>query len=281
MKKFTLYCALALVPLLSACQGPAPSNEIKVISYNIRMSGNPEADATNYWTFRKEASIAMIDEEQPTVIGLQEACPDQMVYLEEKLENYDYIGVGRDNGKDEGEFMAIFYDTRKVEVGKNGTFWLSDTPDEVSRGWDGACNRTCTWGIFKLKGSGKEFVYFNTHLDHRGKVAREEAIKLIVKKIEELAPKDLPIFLTADFNSPTTNAIFEPLKAVMKDARAESPQTDNGGTYNGFRKDPGVNIIDHIFYKNAEALSFAVLRGDYGAPFISDHYPVVMNAVLK
>lgn len=274
-------CALVALSLLGACDSPAATNDIKVISYNIRYSGAPDVDGDNYWTFRKEASLKMIDQEQPTVMGMQEVCPDQLAYLVQNLTNYKHIGVGREDGVAEGECMAIFYDTRKVTLGANGTFWLSETPDSVSQGWDGACKRTCTWGVFKMIGTGKEFVYFNTHLDHRGKIAREESIKLLVSKIAELAPQGLPVFLTADFNSSTSEPIFDPLKAVLKDARATSPVTDNGGTYTGFGESEGVHVIDHIFYKGATPKAFRVLRGDYGAPYISDHYPIVFTGELE
>lgn len=262
--------------------------DFKVVSYNIRLSVAAQADGDNCWENRKQASIKMVNEQKPLIMGLQEACPDQIEYLNTNLKNYKYIGVGRDDGKREGEVMAIYYDASRVNLLQGGTFWLSQTPDSVSFGWDAACRRTCTWGVFSVIGTDHKFCYFNTHLDHMGRVARREEIKLIVSKIQELAPDGMPVFLTADFNSSTTNAIFDPLKAVMNDARSTCGITDKKATFNGWGKleeseinDENEVVIDHIFYKDVKPISFKVLDGNYGVPYISDHYPVVMTFRFK
>lgn len=271
---------LAAAAGLAGCADTSAENRIKVISYNIRMSGSPAADGDNYWDNRKQASINMVVEEQPDVMGIQEGCPDQIAFLDEHLPQYKHIGVGREDGKAAGEMMAIYYRTDRVELTDGGTFWLSETPDEVSQGWDGACKRTCTWTLMRMKDTGAEFAYLNTHLDHVGPVARAEALKLIVKKIAELVPDSVPVFLTADFNSTTDDAIFDPLKAVMHDARAKAPQSDPRGTYNDWGNASGV-VIDHIFYRDATPESFTVLCDkNYGAPYISDHYPVALTATF-
>ena len=280
MKKFFYSLAIAAFALMSiACNR---TSEIKVMSYNIRLSsGTIEADSIYHWQHRKEASLNLMHEENPTVFGLQEACPDQMDYMVENLPEYGYIGVGRDDGKRKGEFMSIFYKKEEVEFIDGGTFWLSETPDEVSKGWDAACFRTCTWAILKKKDTGKKFVYMNTHLDHKGKVAREESIKLIVERAEKLTGGKLPVFITADFNSPTSNAIFKPMQEAMLDARVEAPVTDDRGTLNCWGTTPPGVVIDHVFYRGAEAQKFEVLRDkDYGAPYVSDHYPVMLTAIM-
>lgn len=281
MKKLTLLWACAAVLCAAVgCSGKSTCDTIKVISYNIRMSGSPAADGDNYWSNRKQASINMVNDEQPDVMGIQEGCPDQIAFLDEHLPRYKHIGVGREDGKAEGEMMAIYYLTDRVELLDSGTFWLSETPDEVSKGWDGACKRTCTWALMRMKDSGREFAYFNTHLDHVGPTARAEALKLIVKRMGERVPKGMPLFLTADFNSTTDEPIFEPLKAVMHDARAEAPQTDPRGTFNDWGRESDV-VIDHIFFRDADARTFSVLCDkNYGAPYISDHYPVVLTAEI-
>ena len=280
MKKVltTLLCAVALVGVVSCNR----TSEIKVMSYNIRLSsGTEKADSIYHWQHRKEASLNLMHEERPTVFGLQEACPDQMDYMVENLPDYGHIGVGRDDGKRKGECMAIFYRKDEVELIDGGTFWLSQTPDQVTKGWDAACFRTCTWAILKKKDTGKKFVYMNTHLDHMGKVAREESIKLIVAKAEELTGGKLPVYITADFNSPTTNAIFKPMQEAMLDARVEAPATDDRGTLNCWGTTPPGVVIDHIFYRGAEAQKFEVLRDkNYGAPYVSDHYPVMLTAIM-
>ena len=260
----------------------APKNQIKVISYNIRLSGHGHArgaDGVHYWDNRKHASINMINDEKPTVFGLQEACSDQMDFLVENLPQYDHIGVGRDDGKRAGEFMAIFYDKSKVELIDGGTFWLSPTPEKPSRGWDAACIRTCTWSRMRMKASGDEFIYLNTHLDHVGVVAQEESLKLIVERLQTYIDEELPIFLTADFNATPDSHIFEPLKESMEDAREVAPESDYRGTFNGWNTVKKPTLIDHIFLRDAKAHSFRVLCDkNYGAPLISDHYPVVLEA---
>jgi endonuclease/exonuclease/phosphatase family metal-dependent hydrolase len=280
MKKLFYTLAIAAFALMSiACNR---TSEIKVMSYNIRLSsGTIKADSIYHWEHRKQASLNLMHEENPTVFGLQEACPDQMDYMVENLPEYGYIGVGRDDGKRKGEFMSIFYKKEEVEFIDGGTFWLSETPDEVSKGWDAACFRTCTWAILKKKDTGKKFVYMNTHLDHMGKVAREESIKLIVERAEKLTGGKLPVFITADFNSPTSNAIFKPMQEAMLDARVEAPVTDDRGTLNCWGTTPPGVVIDHVFYRGAEAQKFEVLRDkDYGAPYVSDHYPVMLTAIM-
>ena len=280
MKKLFYTLAIAAFALMGvACNR---TSEIKVMSYNIRLSsGTIEADSIYHWEHRKQASLELMHQEQPTVFGLQEACPDQMDYMVENLPEYGYIGVGRDDGKRKGEFMSIFYKKDEVELIDGGTFWLSQTPDQVTKGWDAACFRTCTWTILKKKDTGKEFFYLNTHLDHKGQEARKESIKLIVAKAEELTGGKLPVFITADFNSPTTNEIFKPMQSAMKDARVEAPVTDERGTLNCWGTTPPGVVIDHIFFRGAEAQKFEVLRDkDYGAPYVSDHYPVMLTAIM-
>ena len=280
MKKFltTLLCAAAFLGVVSCNR----TSEVKVMSYNIRLSsGTEQADSIYHWQHRKEASLNLMHEERPTVFGLQEACPDQMDYMVENLPEYGYIGVGRDDGKRKGEFMSIFYLKDEVELIDGGTFWLSQTPDQVTKGWDAACFRTCTWAILKIKETGKKFVYMNTHLDHKGKVAREESLKLIVAKAEELTGGKLPVYITADFNSRTSEPIFKPMQEALLDARVEAPVTDDRGTLNCWGTTPPGVVIDHIFFRGAQAQKFEVLRDkDYGAPYVSDHYPVMLTAIM-
>ena len=276
MKKLIYLVAASLVMLAAiSCQGEK-TNTIKVISYNIRVGGDWDGD--NKWDNRKQASLNMINDEKPTLFGLQEATPIQMEYLIENLPQYGHIGVGREDGVASGEHMSIFYLKDEVELLDGGTFWLSETPEQPSMGWDAACKRTCTWAKMRMKRSGKEFAYLNTHLDHVGKVAQREGLALMMKRAAEIVPDGMPVFVTADFNCVTSDPIFEPIKAVMKDARETAPQTDRRATFNGWKPN-ATAVIDHIFYRGAEPKSFRVLCDkNYGAPYISDHYPVVLEA---
>ena len=182
---------------------------------------------------------------------------------------------GKRDGKEEGEFMAVYYRNDKFKLLDNGVFWLSETPDSCSMGWDAACKRIVTWAKLKDIESKRVFYAFNTHLDHVGEAAREQSILLIVNRIDKIVKKDkAPIFLLGDFNSNVSSPIFDPLKAEMKDSRAILPESEWETTYNNFGNG-GDSMIDYIFYKNAEVLEFKTLNGDYGKPYISDHYPVM------
>ena len=281
---------LIVAALVSSCQSDEDPNYepngyekisyYKIISFNVRYSSAPEIDGDNRWELRRDASVKMVAKHKPLVMGLQEACPDQIDFLDLNLTGYKHIGVGRDDGKRAGEMMAIYYDTTRLTLLDSGTFWLSETPEKVSIGWDAACNRTCTWGHFKMKDTDFEFLYFNTHLDHLGSLARKNSIKLIVDKMTELNPDNVPEFLSGDFNSTTDDPIFDPLKASLKDAREVSAISDKIITYNGFgtvTDNPNTRkewVIDHIFFSGVNPMAFMVLNGNYGVPFISDHYPI-------
>ena len=273
MKKIlTSFLTLMVVFMLAACG--SKETTVRYISYNIRYGTANDGD--NAWEFRHSATKQMLETEQPTVFGLQEALPLQLDYIAENFPQYSRVGVGRDDGKEAGEFMALFYRNDLYELLDSGNFWLSETPDVPGLGWDAACTRIVTWACLKDKGTGKNFYAFNTHLDHVGKVAREQSILLIVDKIKEIvADANVPVFLSGDFNSDVSWPIFDPLKAEMSDARTFLPEEQWSETYNAWgREYDGTRIIDYIFYKNARVTGFRTLNGDYGKPYISDHYPI-------
>ncbi len=268
-----LLLSLVVLALCGGCGNCQNGDEIKYISYNIRYGTANDGD--NAWDIRKPATKEMISREQPDVFGLQEALIGQLEYIDSNFLQYSRVGVGRDDGKEEGEFMAVYYRNDKFQLLENGNFWLSETPDVCSMGWDAACRRIVTWAKFKVADADKEFYVFNTHLDHVGEVAREQSILLIVKKIDEIVKDaNAPVFLSGDFNSNVSSPIFDPLKNIMKDSRAILPESEWISTYNNYGNGNDA-MIDYIFYKNAEVLDFKTLNGDYGKPYISDHYPVM------
>jgi len=252
----------------------AQKDTVTVISFNIRYN-NP-GDGDNIWDNRKASVINMAKMERPDFLCVQEAYFVQLDYLDKNLPEYKYIGVGRDDGRQGGEHMAILYRADRYEVLDHGDFWLSETPDICSRGWDAACHRIVTWGYFKDRKTGKTLYCFNTHLDHVGETARCESLKLIPMRIKSIATdKKAPVFLTGDFNSTTDNVIFKPLKKLMKEAREDAPVTDHRGTFNGWGNAPNNIVIDQIFYRNATPLLYQTLDSDqYGRWLISDHYPI-------
>ena len=259
---------------------PKEYTDISVISFNIRVDN--AADGTNVWRNRRDAVVTMIERERPMLLGLQEAQPHQITYLSEHCPDYAWYGLGRDTGKvppatdsyAAEETMAIFWRTAELELLDKGTFWLSETPDQVSKGWDASYRRTCTWAGFRHKKSGQTCYFFNTHLDNDGKVAREESIKLLVSRMKTINSKRRVSFLTADFKSTVTDACFAPLHVYMRDARANAAVSDDYPSWNGYGASTG--RLDHVFFSgdNCTAREFRTLRGDYGVPYISDHYPV-------
>ncbi len=250
------------------------SKEIKLISYNIRLSSVPDIDGEHKWDNRKDATIRMIKQETPSIFGLQEALLEQVEYISTNLPQYSKVGVGRDDGKNAGEFMSIFYLSDKFNLLQEGTFWLSENPNRVSKGWDAAYFRIVTWVKLEDIESGKEFYFFNTHFDNEGVLARKNSVKLVLKKIKEIAGEEVRVVLGGDLNSDISDPIFNPLKKYMDIARECSQSTDNRGTFNGFGRESEKIVIDHIFSKNVECKTFRTLDGDYGVPYISDHYPI-------
>lgn len=273
MKKILIFLAL-LLPLAAGAAEPKGPARITVLSYNIR-NGEAE-DGTNSWQYRYPASAMMIEDQKPDIFGLQEAYDYQVKYLREYTRGYKCVGVGREDGKHEGEHMSIFYNTKTVKLLKWGTFWLSETPEKPSLGWDAACRRTATWALMQHKDSGKKFYYVNTHLDHVGEEAQRKGLELIVERIARINPDGLPMILAGDFNVTPDNPVLGGLDAKMKSARRFAAETDNGTTFHdwGRRKDPF--LIDHIYFSGFSscALFEVVTRSYMDRKFISDHYPV-------
>ena len=259
------------------------AQDLKVMTYNIRLS--LESDKENSWDNRKEDALALMSYYHPDYFGVQEAVPQQMVDIKTNLKDYDYVGVGRDDGKNQGEYSAIFYDKNKLEVVKSGTFWLSETPEKPSKGWDAAYNRVCTYAFFKIKKSGKKFLAMNIHFDHVGDVARVNSSKLILEKIKELNPQNLPLTLTGDFNLTDDS---EPIKIISKSLdnvyyHSRKPHYGPIGTFTAF----DVNTIpkdriDYIFVKGFDVQSNRTINDRReNLLYPSDHFPILAEISFK
>ena len=266
MKKTFLLLVFSFYLLVSS----ATAQEMKVISFNIRYNSAENIDGENGWPNRRDAVVRMINEEQPAAIGLQEALLNQLEYLDKALPAYQRVGVGRDDGTEAGEFMAVYYDTARLELLDVQTWWLSETPEEPSKGWDAACRRTVTMTHFRDKQKNQEFFYLNTHLDHVGKTARDEGARIIAS----LVPDGVPVIVGGDMNSTIEDEIFHHFFEVgLEVARDLTPNTSHRETYNAFGKGES-SLIDHFFVRNVKIKEFRTLDGDYGVPYISDHYPI-------
>lgn len=271
-----LILASALVMAMPVAANAGTPDEITVISYNIR---NGEAnDGTNSWQYRYPTSAMMIMDQKPDIFGVQEAYDYQVAYLKEYCEGYKCVGVGREDGKHDGEHMSIFYNSKTVKLLKWGTYWLSETPDKPSLGWDAACRRTATWALMKDKKNGRKFYYVNTHLDHVGMLAQKNGLALIVDRIKAMNKEGYPMILTGDFNVEPSNPVLSDLDKMMTSARDAAVKTDKGGTYHGWGKES--EVIDHIYYSGFSACTlFEIVKKSYhDRKFVSDHYPV--RAVL-
>lgn len=272
IKKFLILFASSFMAVPMAFADGESDDELTVISYNIRMGAGK--DGTNSWEYRYAASAMMIMDQKPDIFGLQEAFDYQMEYMDDYCDGYKCIGVGREDGKHKGEHMAIFYRKSTVKLLKWGTYWLSETPDVPSKGWDAACMRTATWALMKDKKNGRKFYYVNTHLDHIGAEAQRKGLELIVNRIKAMNKEGYPMVLTGDFNVEPSNPVLNDLNQMMTSARNAAVKTDKGDTYNGWGK--GKGVIDHIYFSGFSACTlFEVIRKPYmDRAYISDHYPV-------
>jgi endonuclease/exonuclease/phosphatase family metal-dependent hydrolase len=257
---------------------------LKVMTYNIRL--DVDSDGTNAWPFRKEYFSSQIQFYNPDVFGIQEAKPNQVIDIATALLEYNNVGIGRD-GIGQGESSNIFYKKERFTVKESNTFWLSETPNTISKGWDAALNRVCTYALFKDLKTKQLFWVFNTHLDHIGEQARTKGIELILSKIKELNTKKYPVILMGDLNSEPQDDRILLLKKAMDDTRAVSIEKPFGpsGTFNNFKhNEPVTKLIDYIFISKNSILKvkkYAVLSDSKDLKYPSDHLPVYVEINLK
>ena len=264
---------------LAAADAPAPIN---VASYNLRYN-NP-GDGANAWPARKEMVTSLIRYHEFDILGTQEGLADQIAELA-KMDEFDHVGIGRDDGKNAGEHSAIFYRKSRFTLVNKGDFWLSETPDRPSLGWDATCcNRIASWARLRERSSGRTLVVFSVHFDHEGKVARRASADLMLKKIAEIARGE-PAICVGDFNSTPDTAQIQAMSKTLRDARqaSQTPAYGPVGTYNGFRLDaPMADRIDYIFVdRHFDVLKYGVLSDSLGGRYPSDHHPVVARVTLK
>ncbi|MBQ1773054.1 MAG: endonuclease/exonuclease/phosphatase family protein [Prevotella sp.] len=261
---------LTLLFLFPSFAGNEISAQMLVGSYNIRYQNKEDNERGNSWKQRCPVICDQVNFLAPDIFGAQEVLHPQLLDLLQGLDGYDYIGVGRDDGKTEGEYAAIFYKKDHIRLLDNGNFWLSETPEKPGLGWDAACIRICTWGKFKNMKSKKKFFFFNLHMDHVGTTARREAAKLVVQRIREIA-KGAPVILTGDFNVDQTNEIYRIFteSGILKDSylttRLRFAKT---GTFNSFKPDLyTTSRIDHVFVSPQTRVdAYGLLTDAYWTP---------------
>lgn len=273
MKNLKLYLVLVL---LLMC-GLAFSQK-SIMTFNIRYN-NPD-DKENWWEHRKPELLNLIQKYQPSVLGLQEVLKDQVDYIHKNLSNYAYVGVGRDDGKTKGEFAPIFYDQDLLVLLDYKTYWLSETPDTISVGWDASMERIVTYAVFKDKLSKDTCYVFNAHFDHIGEKAQEMSATLILKLIEDLDLNEKRVVVMGDLNVEPESNTIELLKTQLEDAFELSNILHTGpeGTFNRFdeTKTP-ILRIDYIFTRNISLKSYQNINNYRSNGLcISDHLPVTI-----
>ena len=283
MKKILMILlAVAMLPMSVDAKKKAENRgyDLKVMSYNIR--NGKAKDGTNSWEFRYPATALMIDAQKPDVFGIQEAYDYQVKFIEENCKNYASVGVGREDGKSKNEHMSIFWNKKTVKMLKWGTFWLSETPEKPSKGWDSRHFRTATWALMKDKNTGKKFYFVNTHLDHRGREAQKNGLKLIVDRIASINPNGYPMVLTGDFNVKPNDSVLVDLDKVMQSTRKVAAKTDNHQTFNGWGKAKPDMVIDYIYISGfSSCTEYQTVTEKYGEwKYISDHYPISATIVF-
>ena len=298
MKK--IISLISLLFLLTGCNAiessvKSPTPLLNVATFNLRLAPKPES---NMWQLRKEGCGQLILAHNFDIVGTQEGFLHQIEDLK-KYTGYNAVGRARDDGKTKGEYSAILYNPARLKLIENGDFWFAETPDVPVKGWDAACKRICSWGKFKDLATSKEFYFFSLHFDHKGKIAREESAKLLLKKIKEIA-KDQTFFCVGDFN---LNVDMPPMQTILKDpiiqdSKLASKTKPYGteGTFHAFKGRPDRPRIDFILSsKNVDILSYAVItdkltnfdllppapKGKPNPQYPSDHFPVLVRANIK
>lgn len=296
MKKIAIALAATATVMLGACGNnggtatgsTADDCRLNVMSFNIRYD-NPD-DSLDNWKYRKDRAAKAIRFYDADIVGTQEVLKNQLDDLKERLPQYTAIGVGRDDGEEDGEYNALFFKTERFDSLETGTFWLSETPDVPgSLGWDGACKRVATWARLRDRESGKTLLAVNTHLDHVGVTARREGINLLFNKINELG-QGCPVILTGDFNSTPDSDVV----AHITDSTNPNHLTDSRSvagvvygpewSWHDFGKLPYDRrpLIDYVFVRgNMEVERYGVLAETENEAFLSDHSPVLVTVDIN
>ena len=304
MKRYILLCTLLLVAAV------ALAGQLVIGSYNIRLFVTSDEEKGEFWSTRCKVMCDQMNFESPDAFGAQEVTHKQLVDMLAMLDGYGYTGRARDDGNTEGEYSCIFYKKDRLRLLDEGTFWLSETPDQVSFGWDAACRRVCSWAKFKTRKGGFTFYMFNMHMDHIGTTARREGAKLVMQRIAAIA-KGAPVVLTGDFNVDQNDEVYGIFAAdgTLRDTYTHARlRFAENGTFIDFDPDAFTpSRIDHIFVSRQFAVdAYAVLTNCYWTPTVetayapvsengpaqisvatysrhtpSDHYPIITKLLYK
>lgn len=253
---------------------------VKVMTYNIRYD-NP-SDGVNAWPNRVSKVVQLIQKYDPDIIGVQEALLHQLQDLVRQLPGYSIVGVGRDDGKQNGEYSAILYKHGRFGLLTSNTFWLSETPDIIaSKSWDAAITRIATWARFYDKDVNTEFLLINTHFDHIGKQARANSAVLLKSKLIELS-QEKPTLVLGDFNCTREEAAYQQMVNPEGIGLSVAGSESTAGTFCGFEVESIACVtIDYIFHsKEWDVSNYLVITDNDGKHYPSDHLPVLAYVEL-
>jgi endonuclease/exonuclease/phosphatase family metal-dependent hydrolase len=278
----TILFLLSVIWALAASAAPPPPAPINIATYNLRNSH--AQDGPNAWPARKDMVRALIRYHEFDIVGTQEGYADQIDDLAQMAE-FGHVGVGRDDGKSAGEHSAIFFRRSRFTLLDKGDFWLSETPDRPSFGWDArCCHRLASWARLRDRSSARVLFVFSVHFDHEGEVARRASADLMLRKIAEIARNE-PAICVGDFNSTPDTVQIQKMSAAMRDARqaSKAPPYGPSATFNGFHVDQApTERIDYVFVdRHFDVLKYAALSDSLAQRYPSDHFPVVARVVFK
>ncbi len=276
MKTFLFLAILFLAISNPLYSDTIEKESIKVMSFNIRY-GSAD-DGENSWEYRKNLVFDVIKNYSLDILGLQEAEHFQIEEIMNELHDYDYYGVGRDDGKTKGEYCAILFKKNRFKLLGKETFWFSDKPNEIaSKSWGNNITRICSWVKLADNISREEIYFFNLHLDHRSENSRTQSVELLLSKLESLN-KDANIIITGDFNAGEKS---KEIIAINKSRKyldtylIKNPNEKNRGTFNGFVGTDTGERIDYIFVSNNfEVITSEIDKFSKDGKYPSDHFPV-------
>jgi endonuclease/exonuclease/phosphatase family metal-dependent hydrolase len=272
---------LSLAIAQTSAPQPVPASPLSVMSFNIRYG--TASDGENHWLRRREQLFALLREQQADVVGLQEALHGQIAEILQAVPGYAYVGVGRSDGRQAGEYAAILYRTARLQIRRSDTFWFSDTPGVVkSTSWGNQIERICTWAYFEDR-EGPSFYLYNVHLDHLSQPSRERSVALLISTIGARDPR-APAVVTGDFNAGEDNAATAAMRAAFRDSfRVLHPDATEVGTFSGFTlgRTAG-DKIDYVFVEpGVEVLDAVIVRTSRDGRYPSDHFPMTARIRLR
>ena len=257
------------------------TEEVTVMSYNVRCLAYNSDFLKKSWFYRADLVLKVIASEKPDIIGFQEINTEHEKYLKEHLKGYAFYCAYRDNSLFK-EGLMIAYRTDRFALENEGVYWLSETPEKMSKGWDAVMNRITVFTNLTEKKTGKKIAFYDTHLDHIGEQARINSMKLISDKIIETAPDCA--FVVGDMNDFDDSPVYEnALKSGLVDALkvAEKSYVGKGCTYQGFGKSTGDRRIDFCFLSPSVTVKdYHVNETTFDGVYPSDHYPIIVKALL-